>query len=104
MWCSRPCHEPCQRRSRVGPVGLEPTTNGLKVRRTPFPSVSSCRVLRGNSRDSEPAKSRFMSSRAVLFPSRRLQIGLHAWMRIGHRRWTTDLGDVESALVEHDLV
>jgi len=63
--------------SEVGPEGIEPSTFGLKVRRTPFPSVSSCRVVRGNSRDTEPAEPRFVSSRAVLFPCRRLQIGLH---------------------------
>ena len=28
-------------------LGIEPTTFGLKVRRTPYPSVSRCHVLRG---------------------------------------------------------
>ena len=60
----------------VGPVGIEPTTFGLKVRRTPFPSVSCDRVLRRNSRAFGSSSPPFMSSYAVLSPHSGLQIGL----------------------------
>ena len=76
--------------SRVGPVGLEPTTNGLKVRRTPYPLVSWNRVLRGRIGVFGPAKPRFVSSPAVLSPPRRLQFGLHESSRGRVTSWDSE--------------
>jgi len=45
-------HNPLCSDVSVGPEGIEPSTFGLKVRRTLLRPVSSCRVLRGGIRDS----------------------------------------------------
>ena len=62
----------------MGPVGLEPTSNGLKVGRTMLRFVSSGRVLRGGSGVFRLLRSPPVPSGAVLIPGLRLQTGLHS--------------------------
>jgi len=63
----------------VGPVGLEPTTNGLKVRRTLLRPVSSCGLLCCVVRLFGPASVQVVSSRVLLLRPVRLHFGLHGW-------------------------
>ena len=71
-------------------MGIEPTTFGLKVRRTPSPLASWNRVLRGRIGILGPAKPLFMSSPAVLSPPRRSQIGLHESSRGRVTYWDSE--------------
>ncbi len=65
----------------MGPVGIEPTTFGLKVRLTLWPFVSSGGRLRGRTRVFSRIEVPFVSSFVALCHSVRLQIGLHSSAR-----------------------